>query len=76
MRDPGARAFHERVACSAIQVQSGRNGTNGLHVGPAPLAAFERADGVDRKARDGREFLLREARCLPKGLQTRAKRPW
>ena len=59
MRDPGARAFHERVACSAIQVQSGRNGTDGLHAAPAPLAAFERADGVDRKARDGREFLLR-----------------
>ena len=40
-----------------------------------PLAALQRADGMNRQARDGRELFLREARRLSKRFQLGAECP-
>jgi hypothetical protein len=39
----------------------------------APLPPLEGADGMHGKARNRREFLLREARSLPEGSELRPK---
>ena len=44
-------------------------------MGPPSFATFERADGMNRQARNRRKFLLREAGRLPERLQVRAEWP-
>jgi len=42
-------------------------------MGPLPLSSLQRADGMDRQACNRRELFLREARCLAKRFELRAK---
>ena len=44
-------------------------------MGPPTLPALERAHGMDRKARNRRELLLREARSVAERFELRTKRP-
>ena len=69
------RAANERVTRRAGQVESRRQRTHGLDMGPPPLAALQRAHGMDRQARNRRELFLREARGLAQRFELRAKRP-
>jgi hypothetical protein len=47
----------------------------GFDMGPPSLPALQRAHCMDRKARNRREFLLREARSLVERFELRAKGP-
>ena len=58
------RAPKERVTGRASQVQCCAQGAHGLDMGPPSFPALQRAHGMDRKARNRRELLLRESRRL------------
>ena len=65
----GARAIcEERVTCPSSQVERRRQRAHGLDVGSPSFPALQRAHGMDRKTRNRRELLLREACGLAEGL--------
>ena len=68
-----ARAPKQRVAGRAGQVERRGQRAHGLDVGAPALPALQRADGMDRQARNRRELLLREARRLAERFELRAK---
>ena len=67
------RARQERVTGRTSQVECRGQRAHGLDVGPPSFPALQRAHGMDRKARNRRELLLREARSLAERFELRAK---
>jgi hypothetical protein len=68
---PGARK--ERVTGRTAQVESRGQCAHGLDVRSPSFPAFQRADAMNREARNRRELLLGVARSLAKGLQLRTE---
>jgi hypothetical protein len=67
------RAPQERVTGRASQVECCGQRAHGLDMGPPSFPALQRAHGMDRKARNRRKLLLREARSLAECFQPCAK---
>jgi hypothetical protein len=67
------RARKERLTGRTAQVKSRGQGSYGLDVRPTSLPAFERAHAMNRKTRNRRELLLREAGSLAETFQLRAE---
>ena len=67
------RAAEKRVTGRTRQVERRGQRAHGLDMRPPSLPALQRAHGMDRKARNRRELLLREARSLAERLELRAK---
>ena len=67
------RASNERVTDRTGQVKRRRQRAHGLDMGPASFPALQRADRMNRQARNRRELFLCVARSFPKRLQLRAK---
>jgi len=61
------------VAGRARQITGRGERSHGVDMGPLPLSSLQRADGMDRQACNRRELFLREARCLAKRFELRAK---
>ena len=68
-----ARASEERVTGLRRQVESRGQRTHGLDMRPPAFPALQRAHGMDREPRNGRELLLGESRRLAERLELRAK---
>src|SRR4029450_13195365 len=66
---------NERVAGSTSQVERGRQRAHGIDMRPPSSPALQRAHGMDRKASNRRELLLRAARSLAERFELIAKRP-
>jgi hypothetical protein len=69
------RALHQRVPYRSGHVKGGRQRAHRFDMGTAPFPALERADGMDRQARDRRKLLLRKACSLAERLELRPKGP-
>ena len=72
-RERRPRASEERVTGRTGQVKRRGQRAHGLDMGPPSFPALQRAHGMDRQARNRREFFLREARSLAERLELRAK---
>jgi len=67
------RAPTERVTSLISQVKCRGQGANRLDLRTPSFTALESAYGMNGKARNGRELLLREAPSLAERLELRAK---
>jgi hypothetical protein len=63
----------ERIARRTREVERRRQRADGVDVGPTSLSPLQRAHGMHRQARNGREFLLRETRRLTERFELPAK---
>ncbi len=67
------RARKEGVAGRAAQIERRGQRANCFDMRTASFPALERAHGMDRQARNGREFFLSEASRFPERPQSRAE---
>ena len=68
-----ARAREKRVTSCTGQIKSRGQRAHGLDMGPPSFPALQGAHGVDRQARNRRQFLLRETRGLAERFELRAE---
>ena len=68
------RTREKGVVTGAREIERGGERAQSLQLRPAPFAAFERAHGVHREARDRGELLLGEAGSFTQTFQVRAER--
>ena len=70
----GARHAQERIPRRPAEIERCHQRPQRLDVRTSPFSALERADGVNREARDRCELLLGKACCFAERLQMRPKR--